>query len=70
MSVTSACTVACEAAPLCTVCDMRKRPRGRNIAPEMENGMCGHDCAGYGQEPRAGHLWPGELARAQAETPE
>lgn len=65
MSVTIDCTAACEAAPICTICGMRKRPHGRSVALEMENGMCGHDCTGYNQEPRAGHLWPGELARSR-----
>jgi hypothetical protein len=65
MSVTIDCTEACEAAPRCAVCGMRKRPHGRSVAPEMESGMCGRDCSGYNQEPRAGHLWPGELARSR-----
>jgi hypothetical protein len=30
---------------------------------EMANGMCGVDCPGFFEEPRSGHLWPGELKR-------
>lgn len=66
MSVTLDCAVACEAAPTCTACGLRKRPRGRSVPIEMENGLCGRDCPGYAQEPRAGHLWPGELERSRA----
>jgi hypothetical protein len=66
MSVTVECTAACEAAPTCADCGLRKRPRGRSVAPEMENGLCGRDCPGYDREPRAGHLWPGELERSRA----
>jgi len=55
----------CEAAPRCTVCKRTKAPRGRSVAAEMANGMCSWDCPGYPQEPRAGHLWPGELAAAR-----
>jgi hypothetical protein len=65
MSTTVNCTEACEAAPTCVVCGLRKRPRGRDVAPEMENGLCGRDCTGYAQEPHAGHLWPGELERSR-----
>jgi hypothetical protein len=63
VSTTVDCTIACESTPLCAVCGLRKRPRGRSVPLEMENGLCSHSCAGYDQEPRAGHLWPGELAR-------
>ncbi len=55
------CTLACEAAPDCLVCKQRKHPIGRD-APAASS-YCGHDCPGYTQEPRPGHLWPGELAR-------
>lgn len=59
------CTEACEAAPQCTVCHLTKPPRGRSVALEAANGMCGYDCPGYTQEPRSGHLWPGELKRSK-----
>jgi hypothetical protein len=42
---------------------MAKQPIGRSAPLEMANGLCDDDCSGYRQEPRAGHLWPGELAR-------
>ncbi len=60
------CTEACEARPECVVCRMYKHPRGRD--PGMDNGSCGVDCPGYYQDPQAGHLWPGELARERAES--
>lgn len=55
------CTEACEAAPQCSVCRLIKRPRGRSVAVEAESSMCGWHCPGYNQEPRSGHLWPGEF---------
>ena len=54
------CTDACWSAPDCTVCKMRKAPRGRSIAVAASNGMCSSDCPGYDQEPKPGHFWPGE----------
>lgn len=57
------CTEACEATQVCTVCGMRKNPRGRSAPLEMANSLCDWECAGYNQEPKPGHLWPGELAR-------
>ena len=61
------CSIECEYAPTCTVCHLRKPPRGRSVAAEMANGMCGVDCKGFFEEPRSGHLWPGEIARARAD---
>jgi hypothetical protein len=65
--VIEGCTIECERAPRCTVCYMTKRPIGRSVPIEMENGMCGRDCPGYNQDPQPGHLWPGELARSREE---
>lgn len=59
------CTSACEAAPQCLTCHLTKRPRGRSVPIEAESGHCGWDCPGYDQEPRSGHLWPGEFWEAQ-----
>ena len=57
------CTVACEAAVTCTTCGKRKAPRGRSVPMEAANSYCHMmDCTGYFDEPKAGHLWPGELA--------
>jgi hypothetical protein len=55
------CTAACEAMPTCSVCNQRKKPHGRS-AP-LGSYYCDHECPGYDDEPRSGHLWPGELAR-------
>ncbi len=60
MSITPSCTKACEAMPTCAVCGRRKQPVGRD---SMQDDLCTWDCAGYTAEPRAGHLWPGELER-------
>jgi hypothetical protein len=66
VSVTLDCTEACEAVVECVVCHRRKPPRGRSVAPAMSTDYCEHECPGHDQEPRAGHLWPGELARNRA----
>jgi len=66
VSVTVDCTPACEAMPTCTVCGMRKHPRGRDPGVYAASGYCGYDCPGYDLEPRSGHLWSGELARERA----
>lgn len=55
-------TKACWARTECTVCGRIKKPWGRSVPIEMANSMCGPDCDGYSQEPRAGHYWPGEEA--------
>jgi hypothetical protein len=54
------CTEACEAAPICTVCHLRKPPRGRSVPLEMALVMCRGECAGRDLEPHAGHIFPGE----------
>lgn len=56
----SACTEACRTPVDCTVCGLRKQPRGRCAPMEMANGLCSWDCAGYMQDPKPPHLWPGE----------
>jgi hypothetical protein len=61
------CTVACEAMPACSTCHLRKPPRGRSVPLEMVNGLCGYGCPGYDAEPKAGHLWPGELRQYDEE---
>ena len=55
-------TEACWAMPTCTVCGLRKKPRGRSAPLEMANGLCSSGCPGYDQEPNVGHFWPGESA--------
>lgn len=52
------CDVGC--APICTSCHRRKNPIGRSAAPEMANGLCDLECAGYRQDPTPCDLWPGE----------
>jgi hypothetical protein len=60
MLIDKDCTEACTAMPRCTVCGMRKKPRGRDVGLLAANSYCWPDCSGYYEEPRAGHLWPGE----------
>jgi hypothetical protein len=56
-------TDACWAMPICLVCGRQKKPQGRSAPFEMANSLCSdHECPGYGQDPQAGHLWPGEPA--------
>lgn len=55
------CTHRCEATQQCHVCGRRKKPVGRSAPLEMANGLCDQDCKGYDEEPKPGHLWPGEL---------
>jgi hypothetical protein len=55
-------TDACWAMPPCPVCGLRKQPRGRAAPLEMASSLCNYECPGYAQEPRSGHLWPGEPA--------
>lgn len=56
------CTEACYAQPTCVRCKKTKAPRGRSVAMEAASSYCcgSGDCPGYYEEPRAGHLWPGE----------
>jgi len=65
VSVTLGCTAACEAAPRCTTCGLTKAPQGRSVPAAMAGGLCDDGCPGYRQEPRAGHLWSGELVRSR-----
>ena len=60
--ITKECTEEmCERMPECAMCHKTKKPYGRD-AP-LSSYYCDSDCAGYQQEPRAGHLWPGEIRR-------
>ncbi len=63
------CTEACEAVVECTVCHRPKPPVGRDVAAACASDYCEWDCPGRSQPPHAGHLWPGELARARTEEP-
>lgn len=54
------CDESCRTPVDCTVCGLRKQPRGRSAPMEMANGLCSWDCPGYAQPPKAPHLWPGE----------
>lgn len=56
----SNCTDACVARQTCTTCRKRKSPCGRSVPAEMHGSLCDDDCPGYRQEPKPGHLWPGE----------
>ena len=44
----------------CTICQRRKKPRGRSAPWEIASSLCDSDCDGYYQEPYPGQLWPGE----------
>jgi len=46
----------------CTVCGLRKKPRGRSAPLEMANSLCDHECPGYGLDPQVGQLWPDETS--------
>lgn len=61
------CTIECERRPECATCGRRKVPSGRSVPLPMVGSGCDRDCLGYYQEPTPGHLWPGELARMDAE---
>ncbi len=60
------CTIDCERMPECSMCRKIKKPYGRSVPIEATNGYCDYECPGYRVEPRAGHLWPGELAEYRA----
>jgi hypothetical protein len=58
--LTTYCTAACRAMPDCARCGKRKAPRGRSVPMEAASGYCTPACLGYYEEPRSGHMWPGE----------
>lgn len=64
------CTEACEAMPECASYHRRKAPTGRDVAAAASGGYCDRDCPGYRDEPRPGHLWPGELRKLRHVEPE
>jgi hypothetical protein len=64
VSATRECTETCVATQVCQRCKRRKAPRGRSVAMEMQGALCDYDCTGYREDPQPGHLWPGELERA------
>lgn len=47
--------------PTCTTCGMPKNPVGRDAPLAAANSLCNHECEGYWQEPKPGHLWPEEM---------
>ena len=55
-------TEACWAMPECSVCHMRKPPRGRSVGAVAANGYCSFECDGYWEGEQPGHFWPGEEA--------
>src|SRR5690242_3537038 len=38
----------------CTVCGLRKKPRGRDAPPVIANSLCDFECPGYNQPPEPG----------------
>ncbi len=63
------CTIECETTQRCVVCDRTKKPVGRYGGP-YDRYMCDDDCEGYRQDPKPGHLWPGEIADMDREEEE
>ena len=63
------CTIECERVVRCVVCGRNKPPIGRSVPLIMGSSYCEHECEGHNQEPRGGHLWPGELAQMDTEEP-
>ena len=53
-------TDACYRMPQCGVCERPKAPFGRDPGVMMTGSLCGHECPGYLQDPKPGHLWPDE----------
>ncbi len=51
------------AAVTCSVCRLRKAPRGRSVPLEMCNSLCDFECPGYETDHNPGHLWPEENQR-------
>lgn len=50
-------------AVICTTCERRKNPRGRDSGIYASSGLCHRDeCDGYDEEPRPTSLHPGERA--------
>jgi len=60
MSGFDCCTDACHRPVNCLTCGKVKRPVGRSVPLVFVPVYCGFDCDGWGDEPRAGHLWPTE----------
>jgi hypothetical protein len=58
------CSALCELMPECIVCHKTKKPYGRDAPPSSN--YCDSDCPAYQSSPKAGHLWPGELAQMDA----
>lgn len=46
--------------PVCTLCNLRKKPVGRDAGAAMANSLCDHECPGYHENPKPDHLWPSE----------
>lgn len=53
----SSCTPACWTQVDCTVCCLRKVPRGRDPGLAGGNDYCDSDCIGYLRPPLPPHLW-------------
>ena len=44
----------------CSVCDLRKKPIGRDASVYEAGSLCDSECPGYYLQPHASDLWPGE----------
>lgn len=47
---------------ICTTCGRNKKPRGRDLSPEVWSSWCTDDCEGYRQDPKPSTLFPNEEA--------
>lgn len=54
------CTAVGGELPVCTVCEKRKCPLGRDPGAVAGPSYCDTGCPGYLEHPRPGNLWPGE----------
>lgn len=44
----------------CPLCNLPKKPHGRDVPAIAGRSHCDGDCPGYFEEPKPGCLWPGE----------
>ncbi len=55
--VLTGCGPKCWTSVDCTMCGMRKQPRGRSVPLEAANSYCDFECPGYDDKPWPPHLW-------------
>lgn len=67
-AVETDCTENCRREVTCRTCTKTKAPYGRDVAAAAGGSRCTVDCPGYFNDPRPGHLWPGEAFPARTWT--